>query len=1057
MKKITYLAIVLLFMGHFAFAQKNESYKNAQKYLDSKGEVIIRFKATSETQFEELNKIISVNHKHVDKKNLDVEAYVTREQFKKFLTFGLEYQVKTTDNETPIEPSSTNRKTIGTWDTTWDAYPKYSEYVAKMQYWAATYPSLCTLQNIGNTPNGRALYVLKISDNASSDETEPEFLYTSSMHGDEITGYPNMLHLIDYLLTNYGSISEVTTIVNGTEIFICPLANPDGSYKTIGNDIFNSSGNAATRANANGYDLNRNYPDPLNGLHPDSGLQTNPVYQPETTAFMAFERTRNFVISANYHGGAEVINFPWDTYPTTGGANIHPHDNYFKYLSTEYATLAQTADGNLNYMDDVYATGQFPGTTNGSAWYTISGGRQDYNNYFNHNKEVTIEISFLKTPLASDLTFFWDRNRQAFLNYIKQASYGVQGTVTDASGNPIHAKVYVSGTQDGFGAWVETSPTVGDYHKVQIAGTYSLIFEAPGYTSQTISSTIVNGIATTLNVVMIPTTPIPVAADQTICYGKTANLTATGSGTINWYSTANATTPFATGSPSTTLALNATTSYFVENVVTPVNVGPTTFSGTLTTTAPGKYLIFDCTTPTKLKTVSVTNSTIGQLLVELQNSAGIMLESKVILLTTVGTQDIDLDFFLPVQTNLRLVLKELYYTNLAYSKTGITYPYTNGIVSITGNSGAQNFFPFFNWKFAPIKSNRYETIVTVKPNPTNTSITPISINAGSSNFTLTLNGTNFVSGESVIRWNGVNRTTTFVSATQLTSTVTSAEISTAGTVNVSVYNTCNLTNSSNQTFTIQSSGCAAPVANVASLPTVMGQCSATVTAPTATSGCYGTIIGTTLSPLTYNTQGTYSITWTYNDGNGGVSTQTQSVVVNDNVPPVCITKDITITVSGSGNTTITTNDIDNGSSDNCGISTMSLDQSVFTTSDIGIKIVTLTVIDNKGNSSDTTAQVTVQGSLGVKDLNSSLLTIYPIPFSDQITIKVPNSYIGNTINIQLYDLNGRIICNNKQKILENNFQIKNLDRLSDGGYIIYLTDENQRLIERKNIIKKDAN
>ena len=1131
MKKILFIAIAIFFICNNTFSQKTESYKNAQKYLNSKGEVIIRFKAASESQFEELNRIISVDHKKVDKNNLDVEAYVTKEQFKKFLTFGLAYEVKASDNETPIEPSSINRKTAGTWDTTWDAYPKYSEYVAKMQYWATTYPSLCSLQNIGSTPNGRALYVLKISDNAITDETEPEFLYTSSMHGDEITGYPNMLHLIDYLLTNYGSNSEVTNIVNGTEIYICPLANPDGSYKTAGNDVYNSSGNAATRANANGYDLNRNYPDPLNGLHPDSGLQTNPVYQPETSAFMAFERTRNFVISANYHGGAEVLNFPWDTYPTPT-ANIHPHDNYFKYLTTEYATLAQTADGNLNYMDDVYGTGQFPGTTNGSAWYTISGGRQDYNNYFNHNKEVTIEISVLKTPLASDLTFFWDRNRQAFLNYIKQASYGVQGTVTDASGNPIHAKVYVSGTQDGFGAWVETSPTVGDYHKVQIAGTYSLIFEAPGYTSQTISSTIVNGAATILNVVMIPTTPIPVAADPTICFGKTAALSATGSGTINWYTSATATTPVATGSSFPTPALNTTTSYYVEDVVTPANVGPTTFTGSLTTTSPSKYLIFDCTTPTKLKSVSITNSAVGQLLVELQNSAGVTLESKVILLATLGTQDINLDFFLPVQTNLRLVLKELYYTNLAYSKTGITYPYTNGTVSITGNSGAQTFFPFFNWKFAPIKSNRDEVTVTVKPNPTNASIAPTSINAGSSNFTLTLNGTNFVSGESVIRWNGSNRTTTFVSSTQLTSTITSAEITTAGTVNVSVYNTCNLTNSSNQTFTIQSSGCAAPVANVASLPAATGQCSATVTAPTATSACYGTITGTTLSPLTYNTQGTFNITWTYDDGNGNTSTQTQTVIVNDTTAPVanvaslatvigqcsatvtaptatdacsgtitgttaspltysaqgtysitwtytdtkgntstqtqtvivndtilpiCITKDITITVSGSGSTVITTNDIDNGSSDNCGINTMSLDKYDFTTSDIGIQTVTLTVTDNNGNSANTTAQVTVQGSLGVRDLNSSLLTIYPIPFSDQITIKVPDSYIGNTIYVQLYDLNGRIICNNRQKIIENNFQIKDLDRLSDGGYIIYLTDENQKKIERKNIIKKDTN
>ncbi|MBF2707458.1 M14 family zinc carboxypeptidase [Flavobacterium soyangense] len=405
--------------------KKSTSLERANKYLAEKGEVIFTFKATSQSQFFELNEILSVSHRKVDQKNLEVEAYANKIQFEKFLSYGLPFQVTAADNEIAqeVRPKK-NGKIASTWDSTWDSYPQYSEYVAKMNYWANTYPNLCTLQSIGTTPNGRALYALKISDNASTDETEPEFLYTSSMHGDEITGYPTMLHLIDYLLTNYGSLSEVTNLVNGTELYICPLANPDGSYKTAGNDILNSTGNTATRANANGVDLNRNYPDPIGGIHPD-GL----AYQPETLAFLSFEQTRNFVLSANYHGGAEVVNFPWDTSTSATGASavsIHPHDSYFRYISQEYAQSAQTADGNLNYMDDVYGTGQFPGTTNGAIWYTVKGGRQDNNNFYNHNKEVTIEISVTKFPLASALLFHWDRNKQALLNLVKQASYGLQ-------------------------------------------------------------------------------------------------------------------------------------------------------------------------------------------------------------------------------------------------------------------------------------------------------------------------------------------------------------------------------------------------------------------------------------------------------------------------------------------------------------------------------------------------------------------------------------------------------------------------------------------------------
>ena len=94
------------------------------------------------------------------------------------------------------------------------------------------------------------------------------------------------------------------------------------------------------------------------------------------------------------------------------------------------------------------------------------------------------------------------------------------------------------------------------------------------------------------------------------------------------------------------------------------------------------------------------------------------------------------------------------------------------------------------------------------------------------------------------------------------------------------------------------------IANVASLPTVTGQCSATVTAPTATDACAGTITGTTTDALTYNAQGTFTVTWTYNDGNGNTSTQTQTVVVDDTIAPVANVASLP-TVTGQCSATVT--------------------------------------------------------------------------------------------------------------------------------------------------------
>jgi len=77
----------------------------------------------------------------------------------------------------------------------------------------------------------------------------------------------------------------------------------------------------------------------------------------------------------------------------------------------------------------------------------------------------------------------------------------------------------------------------------------------------------------------------------------------------------------------------------------------------------------------------------------------------------------------------------------------------------------------------------------------------------------------------------------------------------------------------------------APVPNVAILSTETGQCSATVTAPTATDNCAGTITATTSDPTSYNAEGTYTVHWTYDDGNGNTSTQNQTVIVNDITAP----------------------------------------------------------------------------------------------------------------------------------------------------------------------------
>nr|WP_288833625.1 T9SS type B sorting domain-containing protein [uncultured Flavobacterium sp.] len=94
----------------------------------------------------------------------------------------------------------------------------------------------------------------------------------------------------------------------------------------------------------------------------------------------------------------------------------------------------------------------------------------------------------------------------------------------------------------------------------------------------------------------------------------------------------------------------------------------------------------------------------------------------------------------------------------------------------------------------------------------------------------------------------------------------------------------------------------APVPDLATLPTITGDCHTQITTiPTATDVCAGVITGTTTSPLSYNLPGTYTIIWNYNDGNGNSVNQNQTVTITRQPLPIinspqtfCIQQNATI-------------------------------------------------------------------------------------------------------------------------------------------------------------------
>ena len=121
----------------------------------------------------------------------------------------------------------------------------------------------------------------------------------------------------------------------------------------------------------------------------------------------------------------------------------------------------------------------------------------------------------------------------------------------------------------------------------------------------------------------------------------------------------------------------------------------------------------------------------------------------------------------------------------------------------------------------------------------------------------------------------------------------------------------------------------------------------------------------TVSPsiFTCANVGVNTVTLTVTDNNNNVSTGTAIVTVVDTVLPVVVTKPFTAQLDATGNVTITAADVNNGSSDSCGIKTISVSPSSFTCANSGANAVTLTVTDNNNNVSTGTAIVTVVDSV----------------------------------------------------------------------------------------------
>lgn len=366
-----------------------------------------------------------------------------------------------------------------------------ASYEAELDSLVGRFPNFLRKYSIGTSVLGKPLWVVRASTTpAVTQERSAKLLYVANMHGDETVGREHMLKLIEFIGSCWSGACYDSQGVDATmaalisnlkgkaEISILPVMNPDGSLKP-----------SPTRVNADGVDLNRNFPDTITARQhgfrnlpgigyswqkwadlpdPTTDMADAP-FEPEVAAVIRVlsknkleaqdEPLPNpFVLSANLHAGAQIVNLPWDDQrsgiESSGSnplcANVQslfgvsppfPADMYVKGASREFANLSidfrNQNGGSPSYFNGLtYGCEWYPlydGSQSGTSGRGYQGGLQDFMNVYRNSIHVTIEQSYTKDPPWNTIMDRWLNQRVSLAAFLARGLQGLHLHVVKAN------------------------------------------------------------------------------------------------------------------------------------------------------------------------------------------------------------------------------------------------------------------------------------------------------------------------------------------------------------------------------------------------------------------------------------------------------------------------------------------------------------------------------------------------------------------------------------------------------------------------------------------------
>jgi hypothetical protein len=256
-----------------------------------------------------------------------VDAIVPAGQLNMIKSSGLTYATQIEDMTAFYQSRFDKSGSMG-------GYRTLAEIGSVLDSIANAHPSIVTPKtSIGNSIEGRPIWLVKISDNPMVDEAEPKVYYYACHHAREVITPEVLIYFMRYLTNNYGTDPQVTYLVNNRELYFSPCLNPDGyAY----NQETDPSGGGMWRKNRRnsgggnfGVDINRNYgyqwgyddegssPDPSSLTYRGSAAFSEPEIQAERL----FINSKDIKVVVNYHSYSNYFLYPW------GYEQIYSPDN----------------------------------------------------------------------------------------------------------------------------------------------------------------------------------------------------------------------------------------------------------------------------------------------------------------------------------------------------------------------------------------------------------------------------------------------------------------------------------------------------------------------------------------------------------------------------------------------------------------------------------------------------------------------------------------------------------------------------------------------------------